>query len=184
MKPDTLVSSAATIGRQTPSLAFVLTPPPICLSSEASPSCSSPSSLSCNATAMLPPAPHVPTQMPPCFFLHENPCNRCSFPRCLLMQCNNLKVYPFLFLFFFCPAWWTSLSFHCRSYVSIVTFAKTENCIGISLFLWLLTSSRHPLVWDEKCFEKNDTELEKRNKIQRDVHKGRQRQLIKKHNNT
>lgn len=32
--------------------------------------------------------------------------------------------------------------------------------------------------------EKNDTEIQKRSKTKRDVHKGGQRQLIKKHNNT
>lgn len=181
MKPDTLASSASTIGSRNTLTGFCTGPPPICLSSEASPSCSSPSSLSCDTTAMLPPAPHVPTQTPPWFFSQEIPCYRCSFLRGLHIHCNNLKVYTFLFLFFLCPAWWTTFSFHsrCRSYVSVVTFAERPNSRGISLVLWLLTSSQHPLVWDEKCSEKNDTEIEKRSKTQRNVHKGRQR-----HNNT
>lgn len=112
-------------------------------------------------------------------FCKKNPVTDAPLWEVCICNVTTWKLISFFFCFF-CPAWWTSFSFHPSSYVSAVKFSKREKCIFVSLYVRLLTSSRHPLVWDEKCIEKNDSE--KGSKTQGDVHKGRQRHLFFKKN--
>lgn len=146
MKPDTLASSAATIGCRNALTAFCTPPPSHLLVLSSFPPCSS--SLSYNTTAMLPPAPHVTTKTLFCFFLQKKqPCNRCSLLSGLRMQHNNPKAS-------------TVVQHEGHPRVSIadlmlplLNLPKDTNAYSFPSFVL------NPLVWDEKCFERNDTEM-------------------------